>query len=159
MVLEAMIICETVCSTETGLMRSTDMRTRCSRDKDGRDGGSDEKKKQHTKASRMKVRVFFCFLFFFSPLVNHLFHSECRPSAARNHQEPDFCRPPTICFFFFLVFLKLPFFPRQIKSIGLMICQPMCSASASWEQLPIDGGKNLTFFLTLFLCLPPICCH
>lgn len=138
------------CSTETGLMQSTDTWTRCSRDQDGRDGGSDEKKtatNKQTKASRMKVHgVVVCLV----RRVNHWFHSECRPSAARNQQEPDFSRPPTICFFFYfvfiyLVFLKLPCC-RQIKSIGLMLCQPVCSASASWEQQPIDGEKKSCFF-------------
>lgn len=90
------------CSTETGLMQSTDTRTRCSRDKDDRDGGSDEKKPTNKQTNKSKQNESLCRLF--SPRVNHLFHSECRPSAARNQQEPDFCRPPTICFFFFVAF-------------------------------------------------------
>lgn len=146
------------CSTETGLMQSNThedtMQPRRRRERR-------RKWWEKTTTNKQKRAEWKSMLVFFSPLVNHLFHSECRPSAARNHQEPNFCRPPTICFFFLLRISQITFSVAKLKALDWWF--------SSQCAVPVPPGsschlmekkiKLLFFFLNPLSASPSVRCH
>lgn len=127
-----------ICKEHQNRVMQSRHRTRCSRDEDSKD----KRKGRNKKKAEWNVVLLLWVLF--SRQVNHLFHSECHFSSARNltsteHLESIFVSQITFC-------------PKLKASTDDLPVDMQCQCLG--EQLPLDRKIKSSVFFSLSLSFP-----